>query len=83
MRRSKSIFFVADGSEGKESVLTRAARLASANGAELTLFDALPVESYRFNDVATASAVEAINRAHVEERAGELEDLRRSAGHTA
>ena len=79
MRRFKSILFVADGSEGEKSVLARAVRLADANGSKLTLFDALDAESYRFEDPKTSSAVEAINRARVEERSKELESLRQEA----
>ncbi len=37
MRRFKSILFVADGSEGEKSVLARAAGLASANSANLSI----------------------------------------------
>ncbi len=79
MRLCKSILFVADGSEGEESVLARAVALASANSAKLTLFAALDAEGYQFNDQETRSAVEAINRAHLEERREELESLRQEA----
>jgi nucleotide-binding universal stress UspA family protein len=44
VQRFKSILFVADGSEGEKSVLARAVRLASANGAKLTLFAPLDAE---------------------------------------
>ena len=79
MRRFKSILFLADGSEGERSVLARAVELARANGAKITLFDALDAESCRFDDPETGSAVEAMNRAHFEERREELEDLCRLA----
>ena len=72
MRRFKSILFVADGGEGEKSVLARAVRLASANSAELTLFAALDAEGYLFDDPQTHSAIEAINKAHLEERREEL-----------
>ena len=79
VRLCKSILFVADGSEGEESVLARAVKLASANNAKLTLFAALDAEGYQFNDEETRSAVEAINKAHLEERREELESLRQEA----
>ena len=76
MRRFKSILVVADGSEGEKSVLERAARLASANSAKLTLFAALDAEDDQFQDQETRSAVEAINKAHLDERGKELDSLR-------
>ena len=75
MQRFKSILFVADGREGEGSVLARAVKLASANSAKLTLFDALDAEAYRFDDPETISAVDAINEAHLEERRTELDSL--------
>ena len=79
MRRFKSILFVADGSEGEKPVLARATRLASANSAKLTLLAALDAEGYQFDDQETRSAVEAINKAHLEERRKELDSLRQEA----
>ncbi len=79
VRRFKSILFVANGSEGDKSVLARALRLASANSANLTLFAALDAEDYQFDDQATRSAVEAINKVRLEERREELESLRQEA----
>ncbi len=79
VRRFKSILFVAHGSEGDKSVLARALRLASANSANLTLFAALDAEDYQFDDQATRSAVEAINKVRLEERREELESLRQEA----
>ena len=79
MRRFKSILLVADGSEGEKSVLARAVRLASANSAKLTLFAALDAEGYQFNDQETRSAIEAINKANLEDRRKELESLRQEA----
>jgi nucleotide-binding universal stress UspA family protein len=79
VRRFKSILFVADGGEGEKSVLARAVRLASANSAKLTLFAALDADSHQFNDQETRSAVEAFNKAHLEERREELESLRQEA----
>ena len=76
MRRFKSILFVADGGEGEKSVLARAVRLASANSAKLTIFAALDADRYQFNDQETHSALEAFNKAHLEERRKELESLR-------
>ena len=70
---------MADGSEGEKSVLARAVRLASANSAKLTLFAALDAEGYLFDDLQTHSAIEAINKAHLEERRKELESLREEA----
>ena len=67
---------MADGSEGEQSVLARAVRLAHANTAKLTLFAALDAEGYLFDDLETHSAIEAINKAHLEERRKELESLR-------
>ena len=75
----KSILFVAAGGEGDKSVFPRAVRLASANSAKLTLFAALDAEGYQFDDQETGSAVEAINKAHLEERREELESLREEA----
>ena len=79
MRRFKSILFVADGTEGEKSALARAAGLASANGARLTLFAALDAELYPFGDPEILSAIEAMNELHIEQRREELESLRRDA----
>ena len=79
MRGFKSILFVGDGREGEKSVLARAVRLASANSAKLTLFAALDAEGHQFDDQETRSAVEAIDKAHLEERRNELESLRQEA----
>ena len=79
MRLCKSILFVADGSEGEKSVLARAIGLASAHSAKLTLFATLDADGYQFNDQETRSALEAINKAHLEERREELESLRQEA----
>lgn len=70
---------MADGSEGEKSALARAARLASANSAKLTLFAAVDAETYQFNDQEARSAVEAINETYIEERREELESLRQEA----
>ena len=79
MRGFKSILFATDGSEGEKSVLARAVRLASANSAKLTLFATLDAEDHQFDDQETRSVVEAINKAHLEERRNELESLRQEA----
>ena len=79
MRRFKSILFVVDGSEGEKSALARAAGLASANGARLTLFAALDADLYQFSDPEILSAIEAMNELHVEQCRGELESLRGDA----
>ena len=79
MRRFKGILFVADGSEGEKSALARAAGLASANSAKLTLFSALDTELYQFSDPETLSALEAMNELHLEQRREELESLRGDA----
>ena len=79
MQSFKSILFVAAGGEGDKSVFARAVRLASANSAKLTLFAALDAEDYQFDDQETRSAVEAINKAHLEERREEFESLRQEA----
>ena len=79
MRRFKSILFVTDGSEGEESVLARALKLASANNAKLTLFAALDAEAYQLADQEHRSAIEAINEVRREERREELESLSQEA----
>jgi universal stress protein E len=76
VRRFKSILFVTDGSEGEKVVLARAAALASANSAKLTLFAALGTDGYLFDDPVTHAAVEAVNQARLEERRQDLEGLR-------
>ena len=79
MRRFKSILFVVDGSEGEKSALARAAGLASANGAKLTLFAVLDAQLYQFSDPETLAAIEAMNELHVELCREELESLRGDA----
>ena len=79
MQSFKSILFVAAGGEGNKSVFARAVKLASANSAKLTLFAAVDAEGHQFDDQETRSAVEAINKAHLEERREELESLRQEA----
>lgn len=76
MRGFKSVLFVAVGREGEQSVLARAAELASANSAKLTLFAALGTDGYLFDDPLTHAAVEAVNQARLEERREALESLR-------
>lgn len=46
MRRFKNILFLATGSKGEKAVLSRAAKLASANRAKLTIFAAIDTEGY-------------------------------------
>ena len=70
---------MADGSEGEKSVLGRAAALASANGAKLTLFAALGTDVYLFDDPMTHAAVEAVNQARLGDRRQDLESLRQEA----
>ena len=79
MRRFKNILVVADDNEGENSVFARAVRLASTHGAKLTLFAALDAEGDQFHDPETRSAIEAINKAHVDECLEQLEGRRQEA----
>ena len=79
MRRFKNILLLADGSTGEKSVLARAANLASANRAKLTLFDAIDTEGYAepIGSAKTpfAEIVETLLKERVVERQKELEAL--------
>jgi len=75
MRRFKNILFVADGSKGERSVLTRAADLAKANKAKLTVFGAVDVENYGSFNAMTNSAMEALHQAQLKGRRKALKSL--------
>lgn len=79
MRRFKNILFVADGSKGEKAVLRRAVRLASANRAKLTLFDAVATDDHPVVDAQTRSAIGALRRDLVAVRREELESLKKDA----
>lgn len=79
MQRFKNILFVADGSQGEETVLARAADLAHANGGELTVFDSVEVDDFAPTDPALGSAMNYWREAHLEERLKELESLGETA----
>lgn len=75
MRRFKNILFIADGSKGEKSALTRAADLANKNHAKLTIFDAIEADDQGIFDPKTNSMIEALRKTQLQERLKELESL--------
>jgi nucleotide-binding universal stress UspA family protein len=78
MKRFKSILFLADGSTGEKAALTRAAAIATANKAKLTLFDAVETDRLVSTDPAMGSLVDALVKSRTDERRKALEALRKS-----
>jgi len=78
MKRFKNILFLADGSKGEKSVLSRAAMLASTNDAKLTIFDAIDTDSYVASDPATSATFGTLLTARLKHRRKELEELRKT-----
>lgn len=81
MKSFKRILFLADGSKGEKAVLARAARLADANRAELTIFDALDTEGYSDRGSAESlygELLETLMKERTEERREELEALKKA-----
>ena len=75
MRRFKNILFLADGSKGENSALTRAVELANINHAKLTIFDTIELEEQGFFDSKTNKEIAALRKTQQQERFGELEQL--------
>lgn len=75
MRQFKNILFLADGSKGEKSALTRAADLANKNHAKLTVFDAIETEDQGVFDPKTNSMIAALRKTHLQERLKELKSL--------
>lgn len=79
MRHFKNILFLADGSKGEKAVLSRAAKLANANRARLTIFDTIDTEGYSEPKGSASSPfgvlIENLLKERVAERRRELETL--------
>ncbi len=80
MKRFKNLLFVADESKGERYALGRAARLAVANGAKLTLFDVVSSDNFMPSDSTLEPALDEIRQAHLQARREELEELGASLG---
>ncbi|HEY5622314.1 MAG TPA: universal stress protein [Gammaproteobacteria bacterium] len=75
MKRFKKLLFVADGNDGERQALGRAAELAEANGATLTLFDAVSSDNFVPSDPTLEPLLDDIREAHLQARLEELEEL--------
>lgn len=75
MRRFKNILYLADGSKGEKSALTRAANLASANKAKLTIFDSVEVEDRKIFVTETNAVIDALHTTQLQARLKELKSL--------
>ena len=75
MERFKNILFLADGSDGQDVVLERAADLAQSNKAKLTLFDTVETSDFAPPDELLRETVEGFGEILVRERREQLEKL--------
>ena len=77
MQRFKSILFLADGSDGEEIVLERAAALAQSNEAKLTLFDTVETSDFAPPEEFLAETVKGLRETLIRDRREDLEALRK------
>jgi nucleotide-binding universal stress UspA family protein len=75
MQRFKNILFLADGSEGQETVLERAAKLAHSNKAKLTLFDTVETSEFVPPEEFLAETVKGLREALIRDRREDLDVL--------
>ncbi len=75
MQRFKRILFLADGSDGEEIVLERAAELAQSNKAALTLFDTVETSDFVPPEEFLAETVKGLRETLIRDRREDLDEL--------